>query len=263
MHSAPTAFVTGGGSGIGRAIARRLHADGLRVWIADLDMASARRVAAELGDGERARAVRCDVTDRAGLEDAIAAVVGADGRLDVVSANAGVSSMTPLLDLGEQEWDRNMAVNAKGAFLTIQAAARQMVRQEPRPGARLKGKIIATASMAARQGAPYLAHYSASKFAVTGLVHAAAKELAPLGVTVNAVNPGYVRTSMQERETRWEGELRGMTPAQVLADYVRQTPLGRLEEPEDVAAVVAFLASADADFLTGESIEVNGGAFIY
>jgi NAD(P)-dependent dehydrogenase (short-subunit alcohol dehydrogenase family) len=87
--------------------------------------------------------------------------------------------------------------------------------------------------------------------------------LAPLGVTVNAVNPGFVRTSMQEREVGWEASLRGMTPDEVIADYVGQTPLGRLEEPDDVAAVVSFLAGADADFLTGESVEVNGGAFIF
>jgi meso-butanediol dehydrogenase / (S,S)-butanediol dehydrogenase / diacetyl reductase len=117
--------------------------------------------------------------------------------------------------------------------------------------------------MAARQGAPFLAHYSASKFAVTGLVHAVAKELAPHGVSANAVNPGFVRTSMQEREVAWEARLRDVSPEEVVADYIRQTPLGRLEEPEDVAAVVSFLAGSDSDFLTGESIEVNGGAFIF
>lgn len=257
------AFVTGGGSGIGRSIVRRLHADGFQMWIADVDEDGARAVATELGGGERARAVRCDVTDRASLEDALGAAYETGGRIDVLSANAGVSSMRPFLDITDEDWDNNFEVNTKGAFRTIQVAARRMVRQEPRAGTRLRGKVIATASMAARQGAPFLAHYSASKFAVTGLVHAAAKELAPLGVTVNAVNPGYVRTSMQAREVAWEGSLRGMTAEEVLEDYVSQTPLGRLEEPDDVAAVVSFLAGPDSDFLTGESIEVNGGAFIY
>ncbi len=263
MHDFPNALVTGGASGIGRAIARRLHADGMKVWIADLDEAGARAVASELGAGGRTRALACDVTNRRNLDALIDTVFGEDGRIDVLCANAGVSSMQSFLELTEEEWDRNLAVNAKGTFLTMQVATRRMIRQEPRPGRPLRGKVIATASMAARQGAPFLAHYSASKFAVTGLVHAVAKELAPHAVTVNAINPGYVRTSMQEREVRWEGTLRGMSPDEVLADYVRQTPLGRLEDPEDVAAVVSFLAGPDSDFLTGESIEINGGAFIF
>ncbi len=263
MHDMKTAFVTGGGSGIGRVIVRRLHADDFKVWIADLDDERARAVVDEIGDGARLRALRCDVTDRSSVEAAVDAAYREDGRIDVLSANAGVSSMRAFLELTDEDWDRNFAVNTKGVFLTMQCAARRMVRQERLPGERHRGKIVATASMAARQGAPFLAHYSASKFAVTGLVHAAAKELAPQGVTVNAVNPGFVRTAMQEREVGWEAALRGITPDEVVADYIRQTPLGRLEEPDDVAAVVSFLAGADADFLTGESVEVNGGAFIF
>jgi NAD(P)-dependent dehydrogenase (short-subunit alcohol dehydrogenase family) len=171
--------------------------------------------------------------------------------------------MNRFLDLTEEEWDFNFRVNAKGTFLTLQTFARAMVAQDLMPGRELRGKIIATASMAARQAAPLLAHYSASKFAVLGLVQAAARELAPYKVTVNAVNPGFVKTSMQEREVGWEAALRGMTPEEVVQDYLRQTPLGRLERPEDVAGVVAFLAGPDADFITGEAVEVNGGAWIF
>ncbi len=263
MGEAQIAIVTGGGSGIGRAIAHRLHRDGFAVWIADRDLPSATKVAGELGGPVPARPVACDVTERSSVDRLVREVVHEDGRVDVLAANAGVSSMRPFLELGDDDWDSNLAVNAKGAFLTMQIVARQMVQQAPRLGRTLRGKIIATASMAARQGAPLLAHYSASKFAVTGLVHAAAKELAALGVTVNAVNPGFVRTSMQEREVAWEATLRSMTPEEVVADYIRQTPMARLEEPEDVAAVVSFLAGPDSDFMTGESIEVNGGAFIF
>lgn len=257
------AIVTGGGSGIGRAIAQRLHRDGLVVWVADKDERSATAVAADLQGPAPARAVVCDVTDRKSVQRVVDRVREIDGRVDVLAANAGVSSMRPFLDLTDEDWDSNMTVNARGAFVTMQVVASQMVAQQPREGATLRGKIIATASMAARQGAALLAHYSASKFAVTGLVHAAAKELAPQGITVNAVNPGFVRTAMQEREVRWEASLRGMAPDEVVSDYIRQTPLGRLEEPSDVAAVVSFLAGPDSDFMTGESIEVNGGAFIY
>ncbi|MEM1540682.1 MAG: SDR family oxidoreductase, partial [Candidatus Bathyarchaeia archaeon] len=114
-----------------------------------------------------------------------------------------------------------------------------------------------------RQAAPLLAHYSASKFAVIGLVQAAAKELAPYRITVNAVNPGFVRTPMQEREVLWESKLCGVTPEEVIQNYVKQTLLGRLEQPEDVAKVVSFLSGPDSDFITGEVLEVNGGAWIF
>lgn len=255
----PNALVTGAGTGIGEAIARRLARDGFKVWVTDLDPEAARRVGEALGMPH----LRVDVTRREDLEAARERVYAEDGRLDVLVANAGVSTMNRFLDLTEEEWDFNFRVNAKGTFLTLQTFARAMVRQEPMPGRELRGKIVATASMAARQAAPFLAHYSASKFAVLGLVQAAAKELAPYKVTVNAVNPGFVRTSMQAREVAWEAALRGISPEAVLEDYVRQTPLGRLQTPEDVAGVVSFLAGPDSDFITGEALEVNGGAWIF
>ncbi|RIH81347.1 Diacetyl reductase [(S)-acetoin forming] [Meiothermus luteus] len=255
----PNALVTGAGSGIGRAIAERLVKDGFKVWITDREEAWAKAVGEALGMPY----LRLDVTSRVELEEARERVYGEDGRLDVLVANAGVSTMNRFLDLTEEEWDYNMNVNAKGTFLTLQTFARAMVAQDLMPGRELRGKIIATASMAARQAAPLLAHYSASKFAVLGLVQAAAKELAPHRVTVNAVNPGFVRTPMQEREVAWEARLRGITPEEVLRDYLRQTPLGRLQTPEDVAKAVSFLAGPDSDFLTGEALEVNGGAWIF
>ncbi|WP_038043951.1 SDR family NAD(P)-dependent oxidoreductase [Thermus tengchongensis] len=255
----PNALVTGAGTGIGEAIARRLVRDGFKVWVTDRDAEAARRVGESLGMPH----LRVDVTRREDLEAARERVYAEDGRLDVLVANAGVSTMNRFLDLTEEEWDFNFAVNAKGTFLTLQTFARGMVHQPLMPGRELRGKMVAIASMAARQAAPLLAHYSASKFAVLGLVQAAAKELAPYRLTVNAVNPGFVRTSMQEREVAWEAALRGLTPEEVIQDYLRQTPLGRLETPEDVAGVVSFLAGPDSDFLTGEALEVNGGAWIF
>ena len=125
------------------------------------------------------------------------------------------------------------------------------------------GRIINTASMAAKQGrVPFLADYVASKFAVLGLTQAMAFELAPHGIRVNSVCPGFVATPMQTRELAWEAQLRGSDPETVKQMWINDTPLGRLETPEDVAKVVAFLASDDAEFLTGESISVNGGAFM-
>ena len=252
------AVVTGAGSGIGRAVAGELARRGARVWCADLDPAAARATADAIG--ERGVAAHVDVTRRDSVAGLAEALVRREGRVDVAVANAGVSTMARFLDLTDADWDHNFAVNARGAFLTVQEFARRMVEQPPLPGRALRGKVVVTASMAARVAAPLLVHYSASKFAVVGLVQGAAKELGPRGVTVNGVDPGFVRTAMQAREVAWEAELRGLTPTEVVADYVRQTPLGRLQEPEDVARVVAFLASDDADFLTGELIEANGGA---
>ncbi len=258
------ALVTGAGSGIGEAIAKRLAREGAKVWVTDLGLEAATRVTGEIeAQGGKARPFKVDVTKREHLEAARDAVYAEDDRVDVVVANAGVSTMRPFLELTDEDWNFNMDVNAKGVFYTLQTFARRMKDQDFIPGSELRGKLIATASMAARQAAPLLAHYSASKFAVLGLVQAAAKELAPYKLTVNAVNPGFVKTSMQEREVQWEAELRGITPEEVVADYIRQTPLGRLERPEDVAGVVAFLAGPDADFITGEAIEVNGGAWIF
>src|SRR5258708_33330415 len=130
------------------------------------------------------------------------------------------------VDLTEEKWDHNFDVNARGVFLTNQVAARHFLGQGT------GGVIVNTASLAAKVGAPLLAHYSASKFAVLGWTQALAREMAPHDIRVNAVCPGFVRTSMQEREIIWEGELRGMTPEAVRAEYVSPTALGRIEAPE-------------------------------
>lgn len=257
------ALVTGAASGIGRAIALRLAREGARVWVTDLNALGAGEVAAQIAaSGGAATARPLDVTSRPDLERVAGEIYASCGRLDLLIVNAGVSTMNHFLDLTDEEWDLNFGVNVRGAFLTMQVFARRMVRQEAMPGRDLRGKIVLTASMAARRAAPMLAHYSASKFGALGLMQAAARELAPHRVTVNAVNPGYVRTAMQEREVIWEGRLRGMSPEEVIRDYLRDTPLGRLETPEDVAGVVAFLCGPDSDFMTGEAIEVNGGAWI-
>ncbi len=257
-------FVTGAGAGIGRAVALRLARTGAVVWVTDRDAEAAQAVAGEIrAAGGEARARVVDVTGRASLERVVHEVYSEGGRVDVLVANAGVSTMNRFLDLTEEEWDANFNVNTRGTFLTLQVVARHMVEQALMPGREVRGKIIATASMAGRRAAPLLAHYSASKFAVIGLVQAAARELAPFRITVNAINPGYVRTSMQEREVVWESRLRGVSPQEVIQGYLRDTPLGRVETPEDVAGAVAFLASPDADFITGEAIEVNGGAWMF
>jgi meso-butanediol dehydrogenase/(S,S)-butanediol dehydrogenase/diacetyl reductase len=251
---ARVALITGAGSGIGAAIARELSLRGLTVVVTDLDEAAAAAVAAPL---ERASARALDVTDPA----AVAAIAGETleqhGGLDVWVSNAGISHMAPFTEVRLEDFDRTIGVNLRGVFVCGQAAARVM-RKAGRGGV-----IINTASMAGKQGrVPYLSDYVASKFAVIGLTQAMAFELARDGIRVNSVCPGYVATPMQERELAWEGELRGVSAEQVRQLWIDDTPMGRLETPEDVARVVAFLASPDAAFITGESIAVNGGAFM-
>jgi meso-butanediol dehydrogenase/(S,S)-butanediol dehydrogenase/diacetyl reductase len=245
------AFVTGGAQGIGRAIAHALARSGVKVAIADIDGQAAQRTAEEIG--ENAISVEIDVRERASVERAFGEALL--GGCDICIANAGVSTMSRALELTDADWDFNFAVNARGIFLTNQIAARHFVGQSA-------GCIVNTASLAAKVGAPLLAHYWASKFAVLGWTQALARELAPTGIRVNAVCPGFVKTGMQSREIEWESRLRNMSAQQVVDEYVAQTPLGRLEEPENVADVVVFLCSDKARFMTGQGINVTGGVYM-
>ncbi len=247
------ALVTGAANGIGRAIATALAAQGVSVAVADLDAAAAVRAAEAVG--REAIGLRMDVTDRASVEAGFAEAMDRLGGCDICVANAGVSTMRPALELTDEEWDFNFSVNTRGVFLTNQIVARHFVAQGT-------GCIVNIASLAAKVGAPLLAHYSASKFAVLGWTQALARELAPQGIRVNALCPGFVKTSMQDREVAWEAGLRGLTPDEVIADYIRQTPLGRLETPEDVAGVAVFLCSDGARFMTGQGINVTGGVYM-
>jgi meso-butanediol dehydrogenase / (S,S)-butanediol dehydrogenase / diacetyl reductase len=244
------ALVTGAGTGIGRAIAQALAAAGARVAVTDLDAASAQAVAERL---EGAIASRLDVTDAAETTRIMDRAAHQLGGLEIVCANAGVSTMAPVVDLTEEAWEHNMAVNAKGVFLTNQAAVRHFLAHG------VKGAIVNTASLAGKQGVALLAHYAASKFAVVGFTQSLAREIAQHGIRVNCVCPGFVRTSMQDREVAWEAKLRGMTADAVREEYIALTPLGRLEEPADVADAVVFLASDAARFITGEALNVTGG----
>ena len=247
------AIVTGAATGIGRAIAVALARQSVRVALCDIDQPAASAAAVAIGQG--AAAIAIDVRKRESVTKAFAEVEATFGGYEILIANAGVSTMQRALDLTDDEWDHNFDVNTRGIFLTNQIAARRFA-------SRRDGVIVNTASLAAKVGAPLLAHYSASKFAVLGWTQALARELAPLGVRVNAVCPGFVKTGMQEREVVWEAALRGASTERVIEDYVAQTPLGRLEQPEDVADVVVFLCSNSARFMTGQGVNVTGGVYM-
>lgn len=254
QNEGQVAFITGAGGGIGRAIAEKFAVLGASVIVADLNLAGAEETVGLLANPtgrQKHSAIKLNVTKKADVQSAMDWVRENYGALDILMNNAGVSTMHHLVDLTEEEWDFNFDVNSKGVFLVTQAAA---------PLLKDGGRIVNTCSMAAVKPDPTLPHYTASKFAVLGLTKAAALEFAERNITVNCVCPGFVKTSMQTREIVWEAEMRGITPEEVLAGYVAKTPLGRLCYPEDVADVVGFLVSPQAKFLTGEAINVAGGA---
>jgi meso-butanediol dehydrogenase / (S,S)-butanediol dehydrogenase / diacetyl reductase len=253
VTAAGVAVVTGAGSGIGQAIAFELAARGWQVVVTDIDETSARGTAERCGG----QAMALDVVDSHATTSLVERVVTECGPLGLWVANAGVSKMQRFVDISPADLATTLDVNTKGVFYGGQAAARQMISEKR------GGVIVNIASMAGKQGGvPFLADYVASKFAVVGLTQAMALELAADHIRVNCVCPGFVETSMQARELEWEAQLRASSPAAVEAAMVAGTPLGRLAQAADVARVVAFLASPDAEFVTGEALAVNGGAYM-
>jgi len=228
-----------------------------RVVVTDIDGDAASAVAAALPKPEAGH--ESAVLNVSAPENATTVALGVADRLglDAWVSNAGISFMHRFLDARIERYDQTMDVNLKGVFVCGQAAARAMVRSGT------AGAIVNTASMAGKQGrVPFLSDYVASKFGVVGLTQAMAYELGEHGITVNCVCPGYVETPMQSRELEWEAKLRGITTDGVRAMMIDDTPLRRLEQPEDVARSVAFLLSDDARFITGEALAVNGGAYM-
>ena len=241
------ALVTGAASGIGRAIADRLAADGAYVIVADRDLAAADTAVAELrAAGGHADAAKVDVADGA----SVAALAASLGSADLVVANAGVQSFAPLLELSGEEWDRIMGVNARGMLSTLQLAA-QLVPDG--------GAIVSMASIQGVLANPLSAHYAASKAAVLSLTKTFARELAPRAVRVNAVAPGRIDTPLAAYANVELGRLTDSDPAEMTRARAAANPLGRSGTPAEVAAAVAFLLSDDASYITGECLNVCGG----
>lgn len=249
-------LITGAAGGIGAACARRLAAEGARLVLADLDGAAVERLAGELGQV----AVQADVTRRADIERMLDAALQRWSRLDVLFNNAGVIQGKPLLELTEGDWDWLMNVNLRAVFFVLQAAARRMLRQDPIPGSELRGKLIQTASIAAyRGGLPLTVHYAASKAGVVSITRTAAQALAASKITSNCICPGVVDTPMWAKlDADWTA-LEGWPRGEAWKRRTAGIPLGRPERPEDVAGLLAFLASADSDYLTGQAINIDGG----
>jgi len=237
-----TAFVTGGGGGIGRAVCERLAAEGAAVAVADIGLEAAERVAAGLrAGGSTARAVALDVSDRASWEAAVAALPPELRGVDILVNVAGIVRDRSLAKMTDAEWSAVIDVNLRGTWLGCQTAFKLI-------GDRGWGRVVNIASTAVF-GAFGQANYAASKAGVVGLTRTAALEGAKRGILVNAVAPGVVETAIVEG-----------VPDAVRSQWLGKTPIGRLGKPEDIAAVVAFLASDDAAFVTGQTIVADGGA---
>jgi NAD(P)-dependent dehydrogenase (short-subunit alcohol dehydrogenase family) len=244
------AVVTGAGSGIGRAAAARFAAEGAAVAVLDLNADAAKETVAQLSAaGGRALAVAANVADRAQVDAAFGQVLGEYGRVDVLYNNAGVNSSGSVLDATEDDWDRSLAVNAKGTFLCAQAAAPSMVASGG-------GSIINQGSVAALVGIANFASYCAAKGAVVALTRSMSVDLAPRGVRVNVICPGTVYTPLMEPMLTARG---GGDLAAGLALTVAKYPIGRLGTPEEIAAVALFLASDESSFLTGSVLTADGG----
>ncbi len=249
-----TVLITGAGGGIGTAIARRLASEGAHVALADLAVAAVQRAAGEITDaGGRATAHQVDVTSAAEIGRVLDEVEVAAGKVTLAVTCAGIIYMNPFLDLPREHWDRTLSVNLTGTFLVLQEVARRLVKSKT------EGRLVAISSVAGRGGRADCADYAASKAGVISVVRSAALALSPYKITVNAVCPGVVDTEMTRTVHQGRAQITGLTVEQSLANMAARIPLGRVQTAADVADVVAFLLSDDAKYVTGQSINADGG----
>ncbi len=247
-------LVTGAGQGIGRAIALRLAHDGADIALVDVNEDKTPAVAKEIGKiGRKAAAFAADVSQRDQVHAAVDHAERTLGGFDVMVNNAGIVDVGPIAEVTPDRVDRIFKVNVDGVLWGIQAAAQKFKQRGQ------KGKIISAASIAGHDGFALLGIYSATKFAVRGLTQAAAKEYASDGITVNAYCPGIVGTDMWVEIDKRFAELTGAEVGATYKKYVDGIALGRAQTPEDVAAMVSFLAGPDSDYVTGQAIITDGG----
>ena len=245
--------INGANTGIGKAVAMKCAKEGANVILAVRNRKKVEILQKQIKKiGKKVVVIEMDVTKKETIKSLINESKKEFDQIHVFFNNAGVSTMNQVIDISEEEWDYNMNVNLKGVFLCCQQQALFLIKQG-------HGKIINNASMAGKRGASYLAHYAASKYGVIGFSKSLALELAPYGITVNCICPGFVKTDMQKREIEWEAKIRNISESKVKKEYIHMTPLGRLVEPKDVADTFTFLASDYSNFMTGQALNITGG----
>ena len=256
------AIVTGAGSGLGRAIALRLFQEGATLVAADLNGEAAEKLIGKFRDqGRSGLSVRMDVSDERDVERTVKQTVENYGQIDILVNNAGTGSPGLIINQSEEAWEKTMRVNLKGTFLCSRAVAKEMIPRK-------QGRIVNISSIGGKSGEEFIGAYCASKFGVVGLTQVMAKELGRYLITVNAVCPGYIWTPMWESLGQWFKEsfpaLASLSSREVFENRVKSvTPLRRPQEPEDIANLVAFLVSQEARNITGQAINVDGGALMY
>ena len=248
------AIVTGGARGVGESIVEGFAREGANAVISDVLLDAAQELAEKLTkSGARTLVVEADVSRKSDAHNLVVATLKEFGKIDILVNGAGVVSDIKFIDIEEKEWDRVLDVNAKGVYLVTRAVIPHMI-------AARQGKIINISSRSGKDAQAGLAHYGASKFAIIGITQALAKELAEYNINVNAVCPAIVRTAMWERILDARSERSGVPREQIFAKMIETIPLKRPQHPEDIANVVLFLSSEVARNITGEAVNVNGGA---
>jgi NAD(P)-dependent dehydrogenase (short-subunit alcohol dehydrogenase family) len=247
------AVITGAANGIGKACAERFAQEGANVVCLDMAESLNKAVAEACRQfGVEALAIQCDVTDKENIQAVVDTILEKWGRIDVLVASAGIYTGSPLAEVSLPQWQRTIDINLTGVFLTNQVVVPVMMEQK-------RGSIINLSSMAGKTSWPASAEYSASKSGVIGLTRSVAMELAPYGATANAVCPGNTLTDMVRNVAQKVGALDGLSGEEWLASRAEDCPMKRLAEPWEIAGVIAFLASEDSRYLTGQAIEVDGG----
>lgn len=246
-------LVTGAANGIGEASALRFAEEGAKVacldLAEDLNQAVADKCQALAGDSI---ALNCNVTDPENINEVVKHILAKWGKIDILVASAGIYTGSPLPEVSQEQWQRTIDINLTGVFLTNQAVAPLLQEQK-------SGSIINVSSMAGKTSFPASAEYSASKSGVIGLTRSVAMELAPSGVTVNAICPGNTLTDMVRNVAAKVGKLDGLSAEEWLEMRAQDCPMNRLAEPWEIAGVIAFLASEDSRYITGQALEVDGG----